>query len=122
MATGLVRPTRHAWRVMDARGKAVGRLATDVAKLLMGKHKPTYSPHMDHGDNVVILNAKDLTFTGKKMKDKVYRWHSGFPGGQCAQIPAALRSCFSAATPAALRLDNCSGRLLLAARDANGSY
>lgn len=64
----------------------VGRLATRLAALLMGKHKPTFSPHLDHGDNVVVINCKDLKFTGSKYTDKKYMWHTGFPGSQ-RQLP-----------------------------------
>ena len=69
------------WLVIDADGKTLGRLATEVAKLLRGKHKPTYTPFLDTGDNVIVINASKIVLTGKKLDDKLYRHHSGFPGG-----------------------------------------
>ncbi|MCL6249983.1 50S ribosomal protein L13 [Altererythrobacter sp. KTW20L] len=69
------------WHVIDAEGLVVGRLATIVANLLRGKHKPTYTPHVDCGDHVIILNADKVRFTGKKLADKVYYRHTGYAGG-----------------------------------------
>ena len=69
------------WLVIDAEGMVLGRCATEVAKLLRGKHKPTYTPFLDTGDNVIVINVDKLVLTGKKLDDKVYRHHSGFPGG-----------------------------------------
>lgn len=69
------------WLVIDAEGMVLGRLATEVAKLLRGKHKPTYTPFLDTGDNVIVINASKIILTGKKLDDKLYRHHSGFPGG-----------------------------------------
>ena len=69
------------WLVIDAEGMVLGRCATEVAKLLRGKHKPTYTPFLDTGDNVIVINVSKLVLTGKKLDDKVYRHHSGFPGG-----------------------------------------
>lgn len=69
------------WLVIDAEGKTLGRLATEVAKLLRGKHKPTYTPFLDTGDNVIVINASKMVLTGKKLDDKKYRHHTGFPGG-----------------------------------------
>ena len=69
------------WLVIDAEGMVLGRLATEVAKLLRGKHKPTYTPFLDTGDNVIVINASKIVLTGKKLDDKLYRHHSGFPGG-----------------------------------------
>ena len=71
----------HQWHVMDASGKILGRLASEIANLLMGKHKPIYAPHLDTGDYVVVLNAAKIRVTGKKLKQKVYYRHSGYPGG-----------------------------------------
>ena len=68
------------WYVIDAEGKVLGRLATEVAKLLKGKHKPTYSTHMDVGDFVIVVNADKIAFTGNKLEDKVYRRHTGYIG------------------------------------------
>jgi large subunit ribosomal protein L13 len=69
------------WHLIDAEGKTVGRLASEAAKLLMGKHKTTFTPFIDVGDHVVIINAEKVVFTGNKLQDKVYRRHSGWPGG-----------------------------------------
>lgn len=69
------------WHVLDASDKILGKLATEAAKLLMGKHKPTFSRHLDTGDFVVIINAEKVRFTGKKAEQKLYRSHSGYPGG-----------------------------------------
>ncbi|OQS02529.1 50S ribosomal protein L13 [Thraustotheca clavata] len=70
-----------AYHVVDARGQVVGRLASQLAPILRGKHKPTYAPNVDCGDVVVVLNAKDIVLTGNKWDDKLYRWHTGYPGG-----------------------------------------
>lgn len=73
---------RHRkWYLIDATGMTVGRLAARVAPLLMGKHKPTYTPFLDLGDHVIVVNAAKVVFTGQKWRQKVYRWHSGYPGG-----------------------------------------
>jgi len=72
----------HKWFVVDAEGEIVGRLATRIANVLRGKHKPSYTPHVDTGDYVIVLNADKIRFTGKKMEDKIYQRYSGFPGGQ----------------------------------------
>ncbi len=69
------------WHVVDAQGQVLGRLATQVARLLMGKHKPTYTPHLPVGDYVVVINAAKVRVTGKKPLQKVYRRHSGYMGG-----------------------------------------
>ena len=69
------------WVVIDATGLVVGRLASVVAMRLRGKHKPSYTPHMDCGDNVVVINAEKVVLTGKKRDKKVYHHHTGFPGG-----------------------------------------
>jgi len=70
-----------AWQVIDANGQTLGRLSSEVAQLLMGKHKPTYSPHLDMGDFVVIVNADKVRVTGKKLDDKIYYRHTGYMGG-----------------------------------------
>lgn len=72
---------KKAWHLIDAKGEVLGRLASKVAILLMGKQKSTYSTHMDSGDNVVVINAEKIITTGKKAEQKVYRSHSGYPGG-----------------------------------------
>ena len=69
------------WYIIDASGKSLGRVATEAAKLLRGKHKPTFTPNQDVGDHVIIINCKDAVFTGKKLDQKVYRHHSGYIGG-----------------------------------------
>ena len=79
-----------AWHLIDAEDMIVGRLATTIANLARGKHKPTFSPHVDCGDKVVVINADKVCFTGKKMKDKVYVRHTGYPGGQRFTTPAQL--------------------------------
>ncbi len=72
---------QREWYVVDAAGKTLGRLASEIAKILMGKHKPQYTPHADMGDFVIVLNAHKVKVTGKKLQQKVYRWHSGYPSG-----------------------------------------
>lgn len=72
---------QRKWYVVDAEGKPLGRLASEVAKILRGKHKPTYTPHVDTGDHVIILNAEKVLLTGNKLDQKMYRYHTGFPGG-----------------------------------------
>ena len=69
------------WYVIDAAGKPLGRVATEAAKLLRGKHKPTFTPNIDTGDHVIILNCKEVVLTGRKLDQKIYRHHSGYIGG-----------------------------------------
>lgn len=69
------------WYVIDAKGKPLGRVATKAATILKGKHKATYTPHVDCGDNIIIINAKEVVLTGKKLDQKVYYNHSGYTGG-----------------------------------------
>ena len=69
------------WFVVDAAGQTLGRLASRVAQILRGKHKPIYSPHLDVGDYVIVVNADKVVVTGKKMEDKIYYRHTGYPGG-----------------------------------------
>ncbi|MBB4121759.1 50S ribosomal protein L13 [Martelella radicis] len=69
------------WVVIDAEGLVLGRLASLVAMRLRGKHKATYTPHVDDGDNVIVINAEKVAMTGKKYNDKMYYWHTGYPGG-----------------------------------------
>ena len=69
------------WHVVDAEGRPLGRLASQVAALLRGKHRPTYTPHMDNGDFVVVVNASKVKVTGRKLEQKTYYHHSGYPGG-----------------------------------------
>lgn len=75
------------WVLIDAENEVLGRLASKVAKLIRGKYKPNFTPHVDCGDNVVIINAEKIQLTGKKMTDKVYLRHTGYPGGQRATTP-----------------------------------
>ncbi len=70
-----------SWHVIDAKGKVLGRLATEAATLLRGKHLPTFTPHADCGDYVVVINAKDVVLTGKKLEQKKHYWHTGWIGG-----------------------------------------
>ena len=72
---------KRNWHLIDLSGKTLGRISTEMALLLMGKNKPTFSPNMDNGDFVVAINAKDIVVTGKKLTDKKYQRHSGFPSG-----------------------------------------
>lgn len=76
ITSGLVR-----FRLIDAKDQVLGRLATHISTILQGKDKPTYQPHLDEGDVVVVINAEKFAVTGRKMTDKVYRWHTGYPGG-----------------------------------------
>jgi len=78
------------WVVIDAENLVLGRLASQAAKIIRGKHKPSYTPHVDCGDNVIIINAEKVKLTGKKMTDKVYVRHTGYPGGQRFRTPREL--------------------------------
>ncbi len=69
------------WYVLDAEGKSLGRVATEAARLLRGKHKPIFTPHLDTGDYVIIINAEKVVLTGDKLNKKMYHRHSGYPGG-----------------------------------------
>ena len=80
------------WVVVDATDQIVGRFCSKVAKLLRGKYKPTFTPHVDCGDNVIIINAEKIKFTGNKETDKVYTRYTGYPGGQRFNTPAQLRT------------------------------
>jgi large subunit ribosomal protein L13 len=71
----------RGWYLIDAEGVVLGRLASEVARRLRGKHKPIYTPHIDCGDNIVVVNAEKVRLTGTKRDKKVHRWHTGFPGG-----------------------------------------
>ena len=82
---------KKEWVVIDASGQVVGRLCSKVAKLLRGKYKPTFTPHVDCGDNVIIINADKVVFTGKKETEKLYTRYTGYPGGQRFNTPAELR-------------------------------
>lgn len=75
------------WVLIDAEGEVLGRLASQIAKILRGKNKPSFTPHVDCGDNVIVINADKVRLTGKKMTDKVYVRHTGYPGGQRFATP-----------------------------------
>jgi len=79
------------WYVVDASTEVLGRMAARVAQILQGKHKPTYTPHADVGDFVVVVNARDVGVTGRKAEQKVYRHHTGYPGGQAEQSFQRMR-------------------------------
>ena len=83
MATFSQKPAEveKKWVIIDAEGLVVGRLASIIAMRLRGKHKATFTPHVDDGDNVIVINAEKVVFTGKKYSDKVYYWHTGYAGG-----------------------------------------
>lgn len=83
---------QRSWYVVDADGKTVGRLATRIARVLTGKHKPTYTAHADTGDFVVVVNADKVHFTGKKWSDKLYRRHSQYPGGLTERTASQVRA------------------------------
>ena len=83
MNTYVTKPNdiKHDWYVVDAQGRTLGRLATRIATVLKGKHKPIYSPSMDTGDYVVVINAEKIVATGRKLDEKIYYRHTGYPGG-----------------------------------------
>jgi len=83
MRTHSTKPSEieRQWFVVDARGQTLGRLASEIAKILKGKHKPIYAPHLDTGDFVIVINAERVHVTGSKMDQKMYYRHSGYPGG-----------------------------------------
>ncbi len=82
------------WVVVDAEGQTLGRMASKVAMLLRGKYKPNYTPHVDCGDNVIIINADKIVLSGNKMTEKTYVWHTGYPGGQKTTNPEKLMAKF----------------------------
>jgi large subunit ribosomal protein L13 len=79
------------WVVVDAESMVLGRLASDVAKVIRGKHKPGYTPHVDCGDNVIVINADKVRMTGRKWTDKQYVSHTGYPGGQRTETPLEVK-------------------------------
>ncbi|KPL18264.1 MAG: 50S ribosomal protein L13 [candidate division Zixibacteria bacterium SM23_81] len=83
MKTFSLKPSQveRRWYLVDAQGKILGRLATEIAMLLRGKRKPTYTPHLDNGDHVVVINAEKVVVTGRKSQQKLYHHHTGYPGG-----------------------------------------
>jgi large subunit ribosomal protein L13 len=82
------------WIIVDADGQVLGRLASKIAKILRGKNKSSFTPHADCGDNVIVINAEKVVLTGKKMSDKVYIRHTGYPGGQRQQTATELLAKF----------------------------
>lgn len=80
------------WYVVDAAGQTLGRLASEVASILRGKHKPTYTPHVDTGDHVIIINASKIELTGNKLNDKIYYRHSQYPGGLKTRTALEMRT------------------------------
>ncbi len=80
-----------AWHLVDAEDKILGRMATKVAMILMGKHRPEYTPHVDTGDFVIIVNAEKIRMTGNKWSDKQYDWYTGYPGGYKSLSAAEMR-------------------------------
>ena len=83
---------QHNWYVIDAEGKTLGKPAAETAMILRGKKKPTYTPHMDCGDYVVVINAEKICVTGKKESDKIYKRHTGYPGGLREMTLAEMRA------------------------------
>jgi large subunit ribosomal protein L13 len=83
---------QKSWYVVDADSKVLGRLASEIARVLRGKHKPSFTPHVDCGDNVIVINADKIRLTGKKWDDKIYLSHTGYPGGQRAITPRQLKA------------------------------
>lgn len=81
------RQVKQDWYVVDASGKVLGRLASEIALRLRGKHKAIYTPHVDTGDFIVVVNAEKITLTGKKLTDKIYYSYSGYPGGSGKRRP-----------------------------------
>jgi len=83
MKTFIAKPqnVEHNWLLLDAEGQTLGRMAAEIASRLRGKHKPEYTPHVDTGDYIVVINAEKVSVTGNKVKDKIYYSHSAFPGG-----------------------------------------
>ena len=84
--------TNHEWFIVDAAGERLGTLAVRIARALSGKHKPTWTPHIDDGDNVIVINAEKIELGGKKWDDKVYHSHSGFPGGLRTQTAREIHT------------------------------
>ena len=95
MRTYMAKPeeVQRKWYLVDAQDKTLGRLATEVARILRGKHKPTFTPHIDTGDHVIVVNAEKVKVTGNKFEDKKYYHHTGYPGGlKTTSFAALIRS------------------------------
>lgn len=86
-----IKNIERQWHLIDAKDKILGRLSSQIASILMGKNKNIFTPHLDTGDNIVVINAKDIVLTGKKEKQKKYYRHSGYPGGLYSQIASQIR-------------------------------
>ena len=80
------------WVIVDADSQILGRMASEVAKMIRGKHKPSYTPHVDCGDNVIVINADKIRLTGNKWSDKQYVRHTGYPGGQRFETPNSIKA------------------------------
>ena len=80
------------WVIVDADSQVLGRMASEVAKMIRGKHKPSYTPHVDCGDNVIVINADKIRLTGNKWSDKQYVRHTGYPGGQRFETPNSIKA------------------------------
>lgn len=87
-----IKEVQRTWHLLDAKNKVLGRLATEVATILMGKNKPNFVPYLDNGDSVVVINAEKVAVTGKKEKQKIYTRHSGYPGGLKQQTLEKMRA------------------------------
>lgn len=83
---------KKAWKIVNADGKVLGRMASEVAKIIRGKHKPYFTPNVDCGDNVIVINSNKVKLTGKKWTNKVYVRHTGYPGGQKKQTPLEIKN------------------------------
>ncbi len=103
--TSFIKPAEvnRKWFLIDAEGLVLGRMAVAIANILRGKNKPTFSPHVDCGDHVIVINANKVALTGKKLTDKYYYWHTGYPGGikkrnmkQLMEEPRSDRMVFNA--------------------------
>ena len=92
MTTYVAKPgeIEKKWVLIDGEGLVVGRLASLIAMRLRGKHKATYTPHVDTGDNIIVINAEKVVFTGNKTEDKIYQWHTGYPGGLKERRPRQI--------------------------------
>lgn len=92
MKTYMAKPgdVEQKWHIIDATDQVVGRLASRIAVLLMGKHRPQYTPHIDTGDFVVVINAEKVKFTGKKMEQKEYAWYTGYPGQRKVSVATRM--------------------------------
>ena len=92
MTTYVAKPgeIEKKWVLIDGSGLVVGRLASLIAMRLRGKHKATYTPHVDTGDNIIVINAEKVVFTGNKTEDKIYQWHTGYPGGLKERRPKQI--------------------------------